>query len=97
MDLFWNRDTSFCNWLQFLKLYFLFEVFRCRMLILIETEFFLRIQIFNQKMQKSLDFGTELSNYVSSIHWSSVKEKSLSIALIFIKFVKLFIKCKTGI
>ena len=30
-------------------------------------------------------------------HWSSVKEKSLSIALIFIKFVKLFIKCKTGI
>ncbi|WP_212556043.1 hypothetical protein, partial [Methanosarcina spelaei] len=31
------------------------------------------------------------------LHWSSVKEKSLSIALIFIKFVKLFIKCKTGI
>jgi hypothetical protein len=28
-------------------------------LILTKTEFFLRNQIFNQKMQKSLDFGTE--------------------------------------
>ncbi|WP_245859860.1 class I SAM-dependent methyltransferase [Methanosarcina spelaei] len=34
---------------------------------------------------------------ITVVHWSSVKEKSLSIALIFIKFVKLFIKCKTGI
>jgi len=34
---------------------------------------------------------------INRIHLSSVKEKSLSIALTFITFVKFFIKCKTGI
>jgi hypothetical protein len=31
-----------------------------------------------------------------AIHWPSVKEKSLSIASIFITFVKLFHQCKAG-
>ena len=44
------KITRFCNWLQSLWLYFLVEVIRYRMLILIEIAFFLGIQIFNQEM-----------------------------------------------
>ena len=53
------KITGFCNWSQSLWYDFGAEVFRCRILILMKTGFFLLIQIFNQEIQKSLDFGTE--------------------------------------
>ena len=41
------------------------------MLILIEIEFFLRIQIFNQEMRKSLDFDTESFEIIKNILMST--------------------------
>jgi hypothetical protein len=64
------KITRFCNWLQSLRSNLGVEVFRCQILILMKTGFFLRIQIFNQKMQKSLDFGKE--SVLTYIYYKSV-------------------------
>jgi len=53
-----------------LKYNFGIEVFRRRILMLMKNGFFLRIQIFNQEMQKSLDFGTESHQIKSYIIFS---------------------------
>jgi hypothetical protein len=75
------KITIFCNRSQSLWYNLRIEVFRYQILILAKTGFFLLNQIFNQKMKKPLDFGTESSYWFENKIGLGMSSSSIQVLL----------------